>query len=387
MPTILLLGGYGNLGRQIARHLLAETRVDELYIAGRNVRRARETAQDLRCEFPGRRIGGLEVDVRNLPLLTEAFFRADCIVNAASTVDHTENIVRALLDTGRDYLDTQLSLPPKLAVLERYAGRLAEAGVCCITDGGFHPGLPAVLVRYAARRFHQLHEARVYTAMNLDWKALQFSEATRRELADEFRFFRPLEFRRGRWRSRSWLRPLFFRFDPPFGRRYCAPMYLSELKTLPEELPKLEKLGLYISGFNPVLDYLLLPFISLGLFLLPRRRQGPVGRLLEWGLRFSRPPYGVEMTVVARGRKYQQEEELTLRLTHSDPYTLTAISVVACLQQWLRGEIRQPGLHRQARIVQPAQLLADMRQMGLEERTEWGRSQAAARVDVGRARR
>ena len=371
MATILILGGNGNAGRQIARYALEQTLSDELIIAGRSLRKARATAQDLSCLFPGRRINALWADAANQAVLTEAFGRADFIINAASTIDQTENIARALLESGRAYLDTQLSSPTKLAVLRRYAGDFTRAGVCCITDGGFHPGLPAALVRYAAQVLDQLREAKVYSVIAVNWRALDFSAATRQEMVDELRQFQPLEYRGSRWRPRSYLRPVHFDFDPPFGRRYCVPMYLAEMAELPNDHPSLEKAGFYVTGFNPWLDYLLLPLIGGGARLLPRSIQAPLGKLLEWGLHLGRPPYGVQIHVKAEGDKYHQPRSLSLQVHHPDPYALTAMPVVACLQQWLRDDLRSPGLHYQAQFVEPVQFVADLRRMGLRIETNW----------------
>jgi saccharopine dehydrogenase-like NADP-dependent oxidoreductase len=49
------------------------------------------------------------------------------------------------------YGNTGLILAPLL--LQESEAQLVIAGRCFITDGGFHPGLPGVLVRYAAGFF------------------------------------------------------------------------------------------------------------------------------------------------------------------------------------------------------------------------------------------
>ena len=53
-------------------------------------------------------------------------------------------------------------------------------------------------------------------------------------------------------------------------------------------------------------------------------------------------------------------------ISHVDGYALTAIPVVACLLQYLDGEIRKPGLWFQGQFVEPDQFFRDMQKMGVE---------------------
>ena len=76
-----------------------------------------------------------------------------------------------------DYLDTQYS-SQKIDRLEAAAPRVEAAGMCAITDGGFHPGVPAALVRWAAAKIASLRVANVGSLLQIDWKSLEFADAT-----------------------------------------------------------------------------------------------------------------------------------------------------------------------------------------------------------------
>ena len=56
---------------------------------------------------------------------------------------------------------------------------------------------------------------------------------------------------------------------------------------------------------------------------------------------------------------------VTVVLRHSDPYEFTAITVAACLRQYLDGSIARPGLWLMGEAVEPARLLQDMEHMGV----------------------
>src|SRR3990172_6661328 len=106
------------------------------------------------------------------------------------------------------------------------ASQIRESGHCFATEAGFHPGLPSALVRYLGQHFESLEEAVVAAALNQSWD-ITVSEDTAAEFVEEFRDYRPLIFKRGRWqkvKTGGMFDPRHFDFGNGFGRRYCAPM-------------------------------------------------------------------------------------------------------------------------------------------------------------------
>jgi saccharopine dehydrogenase (NAD+, L-lysine-forming) len=368
MKTIVILGGYGNTGRDVAQLLLEHSDVS-LVIAGRNGTRAAQASAEWNKRFPGERVRGLAADASDRESLRRAFAGADLVVVASSTSPYVATVAAAALEAGLDYMDPNYSTA-KLAVLQDLAPSIERAGRCFVTDAGFHPGLPAALVRFAARRLDPLLSARVASVIQIDWATLDFSPATLEELVTEFREYKAMHFVDGRWRSMNWLEmmlPAWFRFDHGFGRRYAMPMFLEEMRPLPDLIPSLRETGFYVGGFNWFVDWVILP-IGLGfLWAAPRRSTRLVGRMMLWGLkRFGRPPYGTLLKLEAKGLREGSEAQLTLSVFHPDGYVLTAAPMVACLRQMLDGTARKPGLHFQALLADPERLLADMKRMGVE---------------------
>jgi saccharopine dehydrogenase (NAD+, L-lysine-forming) len=366
-PTIVLLGGYGNTGRALARLLLDHSQA-RLVLAGRDAAKAEREAQACNERTPGRRVTGAAADAGDRESLRRLVRGADVVVAASSTAVHAGVVAEAALEAGADYMDPQFSRA-KWAALQLLAPRIEAEGRCFVTDAGFHPGLPALLIRFAAAHFDQLRTARVGSVIQIDWKQLAFSTDTIDELVEEFRSFQMKHFRRGRWETAGWLesfRPVWMTFSHGFGRRYTMPMYLEELAPLPELLPGLEEAGFFVGGFNWFVDWILMPIGMAWLWVAPGGGKA-FGRVLEWGLRrFSAPPYGTLLKLEARGRRRGVEAALTATVYHADGYVLTAAPMAACLLQVLDGSARKPGLHLQALLAEPRRMLADLQMMGVE---------------------
>jgi saccharopine dehydrogenase (NAD+, L-lysine-forming) len=245
--SILILGGYGHTGRLLAEYLLQETKV-QVVIAGRNIEKATELADHLNVKFPGQRATGLTVNASDQAGLRAAFSRVDVVVVAASTSAFVEQVAAAALEAGIDYLDVQYSTH-KIAVLQAMAPHIEAAGCCFITDGGFHPGLPAALVRYVAPCFDVLESARVGSVIKIDWSKLDVGQATMVEFIGEFMDFQTLAFRHGRWQQAglmAMLKPLMMDFGREFGRQYTVPMFLEEMRAIPELAPAIRETGFYV---------------------------------------------------------------------------------------------------------------------------------------------
>lgn len=363
--TILILGGYGNAGRRIADLLALHTGA-RLVIAGRNLLKAQSLAEKLNFKLEANRVTAIQADATDLASLAAAFAGCDLVLVASSTIKQTELVAEAAIDAGADYFDLQLSSPEKLQVLERLRGQIERAGRCFVTDGGFHPGMPAALIRYAAQHIEQLETANVASLIRIDWGALDLTEETILEFIAEMRNYRALALQEGKWRKArfNFYRP--FDFGPPFGRVQTVPMYLPELHDLPSSMPALRECGFYVSGFNWFVDFLVLPAGMLLLKLFPRAAQRLVARWMYGGLRrFSKPPYATSLLLEAGGTTRTQRRTLRLQVSHNDAYVLTAVPVVACVQQLLDGSRRQPGLWLQGELVEPSRFMHDLVHLGL----------------------
>jgi len=367
-PTLLILGGYGATGLLTADLLLQQTEA-RLVLAGRHVARAASAAADFNRIYPGERVSATAADAADPASLRQAMAGVDLVVVASSTSQYTRQVAEAALAERIDYLDIQVSAA-KLAVLRSLASEIAAAGCCFITDGGFHPGLPAALVRLAAASFDRLTAARVGSVIQIDWRSLEPSQDTIDELIRELADFQTLVYRDGAWQRLGWLasfKPDRMEFSHGFGRQSCVPMFLEELRPLPDLIPSLRDTGFLVGGFNPVVDWVILPVGMVAARLWPQAALRPMGRWLLWGLRrFARPPFGTLLKLEASGEKAGRPQRMDVTVYHRDGYFLTAAPVVACLKQVLDGSARRSGLWFQALLAEPGRLLRDMQAMGVE---------------------
>jgi hypothetical protein len=481
IKTILILGGYGNAGLCIARHLVRETTTttssspattavigktkqkdddddDDIHIviAGRDEGRAKQVALQIgrECNCPNR-IHWRRVDATDTNSLDAAFScsstsllsstqeqqgdddnaaaaaaevvaSVDMVVVASSTTSSAKFVAEAALRHHVDYyFDIQISSSSKIRDLMALEPQIRAAKACFVTDGGVHPGVPGALVRYAQQKTTLAAKnvdnsstttemmttgvlsANVYIAFRCNWKEYKFSPATQMEFMEELCQMKPLVYRNGAWVDTAWTCTPTFDFGPPFGTQTCVPMYLQEMQSIAEENKQqvMQEMGVYISGFNWITDYIVLPLALLVLHMFPnrvcaRRWLHPVLTwLFAWSLKaFSKPPYGGKIVLEAMigSTKYQtplnddshcRKTRLRLELAHQDVYEATAIPAVATILQLLdrhddndfkssssslstASVQAPPGLQYQAQLVEPRRFLQDMQRLGMEVNEE-----------------
>ncbi len=357
MSTILILGGYGYTGKLLAKHLLAQTNAN-IIISGRSL----EKAQSFADELNDSRVTVRQADASNLDSLTRALQDVSLCLVAAPTTHHAETVIRACINAHVDYLDVQLS-SKKLNALFAARNEIKQAGLCFITEAGFHPGLPAAMIRYAATKLDSIESA--VTAGYLNMQNLPYTEAVD-ELMEGFLDYQAQVYKKGAWTKPTDWDSRSFNFGDGIGKRTGYSMFFDELRDIPSMYPTLKETGFYISGSNWFSDLIITPIVFVGLKLAPKRGIRPLGKLMWWAMGKSKPPYMVILKVEAKGQWNGKQAEAQAQIAHPDGYELTAIPVVAYLLQYLDGTARKAGVHMMGHIAEPVRLFQDMQKMGVE---------------------
>jgi len=361
--TILVLGGYGGTGKVFCRYLLKETSANVI-VAGRKLEKAEELADTLRKEFSPSRIFTQYVDASERESLRKAFHDIDFVLVAATTTKWAKQIAETALEANIDYLDIyfQQDVYPEL---ETMAQLINEAGRCFITQAGFHPGLPAVYVRKGAQYFDRYDKAIVAFAMNAKIEKAESAY----EIVDAIAGYKPRLFKDGKWKIGTYKDSLRIDYGKKFGVRSSIPLDMVEIKPLPEMLG-LRETGVFTTGFNWFIDYLVFPLMMLSQKIKKGSLRHFWAKMLIFGInKFSNAEEGVVFLLQAEGEKDGKRQRIEILSEHDSAYDFTIIPVIAGLKQYFTGSIRKPGLWMMGHIVDPDRLFADMEKMGVKIQT------------------
>ncbi len=358
MPKqILILGGYGGVGKVIAKLLLEQTDVN-IVIAGRR----KEKAEELASKLNNNRVKAAYADTSDAESLRKAFKNINLVVVCTTSPHDIPAIAKMAMKFKIDYLDIQFE--PKVSVyLKSLEKEINQTGNLFITKAGFHPGLPAAFIREGAKYFDKFDKATIAMAMNSKFNKPE----SLIDLINSVRNFKAHLFRGKTWRKANYKDIIKVDFGTKVGVKKCYPIEMEEIKEMTEAF-NLSEAGVYVCGFNWFVDNLVFPLIVISHLIKKNSLTKPLLGLTYWGINtFSKKKTYVVFLLHANGLKNNRNATLELKAWHHDPYFFTAVPVVACIKQYLgKNLVKNKGLAMMGHIVNAAKLLKDMEKMGIK---------------------
>ena len=363
---VLLLGGYGRAGLEIADTALLHFEGVHVRLAGRNPIKLQRAVEWLRGRHPARHVTGVELDASDTAAVQRAL--GDCktlILCLPLNAEAVRKLLQGAVEAGVDTIDLG-STGTQGPAWDELSQRLRVEGRVVLGDAGINPGCASMLARYAGQALDRVHAVTIRAR----YSDPAIPEGGVHDIIAHGA--RPaLLFSRGRWRERTPFDTRTLDFGPRFGRRVAVPVSLPELTSLPQEL-RAQHLILYQAGFDPASNAVLLLSRALRAGRHPSLLRGAVHAFRWSNARFARPPFGLALQMRAIGDEGGRRVALEVSLTHEDLYRATAIPVVAALHGLRAGGLRGPGAWFMGHAVEPDTFLDEMAGlgMGVEKRIE-----------------
>jgi len=182
--NILILGGYGRTGLEVAKLLLRESR-HRIGIAGRDPLKADLSARDLNWEHAGERVTGVAVNVGYRKKLAALLEDYDLVLVSIPDTAFGEQIAQTAYEAGIDYIDISGSDEIRKP-LKQLDEQVREAGLTFITQAGYVPGAQTIIKRYLAGHFDSVDKMtvsglsipgvhRFLDSLSRAWEALRLS--------------------------------------------------------------------------------------------------------------------------------------------------------------------------------------------------------------------
>ncbi|MBD3636577.1 MAG: hypothetical protein HUJ25_04490 [Crocinitomicaceae bacterium] len=352
VKNILILGGYGRAGKNIA-HLLGKYSCYNVKIAGRNIEAANECAFAINDELNIGRISSKKVDVKDKGELVNALKDVDLVVVCLPLDGQlTENLIHAILNSNcKTYLDISPG-KEKHRAFQINQQLIDESDKIFVVDAGCEPGMPSVLIRFLKTINSEIRKVKV----NVVYRERDMPDASIQDLLSHNE--KGLILEDGVWKeAKNSIKKISFPMN--FGKLRTVPVWIPELENIHLEA-QITDLEYRHAGINGVSNIVSLLWKSLLNYILPVKTGV---KLFNWAIkRFTKEPLGGLLIVEGN----DGTEKTTIQGYHKDIYVATAIPAAATAILVLKNSADSPGSYFMNEVVNIPEFIAQCGKMGFE---------------------
>lgn len=345
MQRVLIIGGCGRIGGNIAKDILHHTDA-EVTITGRNPELGKTALERL-----GAKVQFQILDLANQHQLNEAIAKADLVVHSAGPFHYRDaNVLRTCIEQRVNYADVsdERSFTRKALALRTEA---AEAGVTAVINTGVFPGISNSMVRKGVESLDSADSIQLsYIVAGSGGAGVTVMRTTFIGLQ------RPFEaWLNGKWQPiKPYTAREKLRFPHPYGEAHVYWYDMPEAITLQETFPVQN----VITKFGVVPDFYNHATWSMAHWLPPavlRSRQtveflAQVSHFMtDVTDRFSGT--GVAMRCDVKGQRAGEVAHYVSSFIHESAAVATGLGTGSIAELLLKGQLDRPGVYPVEQIL------------------------------------
>lgn len=350
---ILILGGYGRAGFEIAKLMAVQTDY-EILIGGRTLTKADHAVKQLSHTYPKSHFEAVEIDIAKGQTVLENVPNVDLVIVAIPlNYENALTLIDAVLQSSKThYIDLSPSDKKHQAFTDR-SEQIDNGDHIFILDAGFEPGLPGFMARWALSELENPEDLiieGVYRDPNIPKGGIK----------DIISHNEPAYIlQKGEIKKASPFKMKITEFPYEFGKAISIPIWMPELQSIPSKY-NLKNMVYYHAGVNGVANVVMLSWQMIFNIFLPIE----VGvNIFKWAIqKFTRKPFGGVIRVAAESLYLKKE----LIITHHELYQATAIPIVASTIQLLSVENKKKGKFFLGEYVNEKLFLKHIRELGMQ---------------------
>ncbi|KAG2392920.1 hypothetical protein C9374_009497 [Naegleria lovaniensis] len=260
------------------------------------------------------------------------------IINAMPPLDEhkTLHLGHLILSNRLDYIDPQMS-PGTMNMLKTNFHSLAQQHhVTFVCQSGMYPGMESLMVRAAALEEYLPQLTHADALILTREKGGLASTSGESDVAEFMKVSGTKVLQDSEWRENSSFSKKF-NFISVDTELRAYPLELDEMKELPRVIPTLKNGGVYVGELGLYPD-----LIMLGLQISVKHASFLSHPFTKWLARATKKikaPYGAAIQVDAMDEKTQKK--VSLSLFHDHVYDLTALSMVAVIEQLIEKRLKK----------------------------------------------